>query len=87
MDANRRGKISDGTTIAAALLDRKRKRRNSRRRSYPATRLPEELLDETDAPFIGNELQLIKSPEDFLTAHEETIGEMIELAIDLWTIH
>ena len=46
------------------------------------SQLPEELLDETDTPFIDNELQLIKSPEDFLTAHEKTIGDMIELAID-----
>ena len=80
VDANRRGKISDGTTIAAALLDRKEKRQFTQT-LVSKTRLPKELLDETDAPFIGNELQLIKSPEDFLTAHEETIGEMIELAI------
>jgi glucose-1-phosphate thymidylyltransferase len=81
VDANRRGKISDGTTIVAALLDEKEKEKFTQTH-LSSNQLPEELLDETDTPFIDNELQLIKSPEDFLTAHEKTIGDMIELAID-----
>ena len=81
VNANRSRKISDGNTIVAALLDHKKKEQFTQlliSRNW----LPEDLIDQIDTPFIDNELQLIKSPEDFLTAHEETIEEMTELAID-----
>ena len=40
------------------------------------------LLNENSVPIIDGELKLIDSPEDFLTAHEQSIDGMTALAID-----
>ncbi len=81
VNANHSRKISDSNTLIAALVDHKKKEQITKlltARNW----LPEDLIDQTDTPLIDDELQLIKSPEDFLTAHEETIEDMTELAID-----
>ena len=81
VNANRSRKIANGNTVVAALVDHK-KREQITKLLTSRNWLLEDLIDQIDTPFIDNELQLIKSPEDFLTAHEETIEQMIELAID-----
>ncbi len=81
VNANRSRKIANGNTVVAALVDHK-KREQITKLLTSRNWLLEDLFDQIDTPFIDNELQLIKSPEDFLTAHEETIEQMIELAID-----
>ena len=81
IDRKKSGRIHDGKTVAAALVEQ---RNNAGLlKSLTLGKQPSErLVDEIKAPRIDSELQLIQSPQDFLTAHEDSIEDMMALAID-----
>ena len=81
LDSNRCCKIYDGNTIAAAVLNHKECTAFMNAISSE-DKLLIQLLDEKNVPVIDGDLKLIDSPEDFLTAHEQSIEGMIALAID-----
>ena len=81
LDAGRCCKIYAGNAIAAAVVNQKDYQ------SFIKTVSPEDglliqFLSDISAPIIDGELDLIESPEDFLTAHEQVIDGMAALAID-----
>ncbi len=81
LDAGRCCKIYAGNAIAAAVVNQKDFQ------SFIKTVSSEDglliqFLSDISAPIIDGELDLIESPEDFLTAHEQVIDGMAALAID-----
>ena len=81
IDRKQSGRILAGETLAAALIEQ----RNNEvllETFVSGKDSSEGLVEEIKAPLIDSELQLIQSPQDFLTAHENSIDDMVALAID-----
>lgn len=81
LDSDRCCKIYDGNMIAAAVLNQKECTAFMNAISSE-DKLLIQLLDKKNVPVIDGDLKLIDSPEDFLTAHEQSIEGMTALAID-----
>ena len=81
LDAGRCCKIYAGNEIAAALINQKDYKAFIKTVSSEDGLLIQ-FLSDISAPIIDGELDLIESPEDFLTAHEQVIEGMAALAID-----
>ncbi len=81
LDAGRCCKIYAGNAIAAAVINQKDYKEFIKTVSSEDDLLIQ-FLSDVSAPIIDDELELIESPEDFLTAHEQVIEGMAALAID-----
>ncbi len=81
LDADHCCKIYAGNVLAAAVIDQKDCTAFINAASSEDGLLIQ-LLNENSLPIIDGELKLIDSPEDFLTAHEQSIEGMTALAID-----
>jgi glucose-1-phosphate thymidylyltransferase len=81
LDAGHCCKIYDGNVIAAAVINQNDCATFIDAASSEDELLPQ-LLNENSDPIFDGELTLIDSPEDFLTAHEQSIEGMTALAID-----
>ena len=81
LNAGRCCKIYAGNAIAAAVVNQKDYKAFIKTVSSEDGLLIQ-FLSDVSAPIIDGELDLIESPEDFLTAHERVIEGMAALAID-----
>ena len=81
LNAGRCCKIYAGNVIAAAVINQKDCTAFMNAASSEDGLLVQ-LLTENSVPVFDDELKLIDSPEDFLTAHEQSIEGMIALTID-----